>query len=261
MIHWHFRFTFSGIQHRLNKSTWLIDWLSIVVLGLVDGVWNRFCTILKKQSQSLAYLEQVRQHLARLPSIDPNTRTLVICGFPNVGKSSFMNKVPMQTFCSRPFCFQCTVVMITIFIGCLLDGDGICFACVAFSRIDSVNGSIQNLNAWRVLIGSRTLRRDFWVLTPKNLEPKNYLFSTTSQLSDNFEGQYLGRGTWYRQLGNGVGNYKGSPTSSKNFTNFGPLAAKNRTVVFTHPVKSAWQWWPSCWPALWWQSARIAPKL
>ena len=59
-----------------------------------DGVaCNRFCTILKKQSQSLAYLEQVRQHLARLPSIDPNTRTLVICGFPNVGKSSFMNKV------------------------------------------------------------------------------------------------------------------------------------------------------------------------
>ena len=35
----------------------------------------------------------VRQHVARLPSIDPNTRTLLVCGFPNVGKSSFMNKV------------------------------------------------------------------------------------------------------------------------------------------------------------------------
>ena len=51
------------------------------------------CTILKRQAQSLAYLEQVRQHLSRLPSIDPNTRTLIICGFPNVGKSSFINKV------------------------------------------------------------------------------------------------------------------------------------------------------------------------
>lgn len=50
-------------------------------------------TITKRQAQSLAYLEQVRQHLARLPSIDPNTRTLLVCGFPNVGKSSFMNKV------------------------------------------------------------------------------------------------------------------------------------------------------------------------
>jgi uncharacterized protein YabN with tetrapyrrole methylase and pyrophosphatase domain len=51
------------------------------------------CTIIKRQAQSLEYLEQIRQHLARLPSIDPNTRTLLICGFPNVGKSSFLNKV------------------------------------------------------------------------------------------------------------------------------------------------------------------------
>lgn len=51
------------------------------------------CTIMKKQSQSLSYLEQVRQHLGRLPSIDPNTRTLIMTGFPNVGKSSFINKV------------------------------------------------------------------------------------------------------------------------------------------------------------------------
>ena len=35
---------------------------------------------------------QVRQHMGRLPSIDPNTRTLLVCGYPNVGKSSFMNK-------------------------------------------------------------------------------------------------------------------------------------------------------------------------
>ena len=41
----------------------------------------------------MAYLEHVRQHLSRLPSIDPSTRTLILCGFPNVGKSSFMNKV------------------------------------------------------------------------------------------------------------------------------------------------------------------------
>lgn len=60
---------------------------------LKKAALGRMCTIIKRQAQSLEYLEQVRQHLARLPSIDPNTRTLLICGFPNVGKSSFLNKV------------------------------------------------------------------------------------------------------------------------------------------------------------------------
>jgi len=54
---------------------------------------GRMCTIMKKQASVLEYLEQVRQHLARLPSIDPNTRTLVVAGYPNVGKTSFVNKV------------------------------------------------------------------------------------------------------------------------------------------------------------------------
>jgi nucleolar GTP-binding protein len=60
---------------------------------LKKAALGRMCTIIKRQAQSLEYLEQIRQHLARLPSIDPNTRTLLICGFPNVGKSSFLNKV------------------------------------------------------------------------------------------------------------------------------------------------------------------------
>jgi len=65
-------------------------------------IYARMCTIMKRQKQSLEYLEQVRQHLSRLPTIDPNTRTLLICGFPNVGKSSFINKVSRGLgFCSR----------------------------------------------------------------------------------------------------------------------------------------------------------------
>jgi len=54
---------------------------------------GRMCTILKKLDGSLKYLEEVRKHLARLPSIDPHTRSIIITGYPNVGKSSFMNHV------------------------------------------------------------------------------------------------------------------------------------------------------------------------
>lgn len=59
------------------------------------AVQGRMCTIMKKQTPSLGYLEQVRQHMSRLPAIDPNTRTLLVCGYPNVGKSSFMNRKPV----------------------------------------------------------------------------------------------------------------------------------------------------------------------
>ncbi|GIY22132.1 nucleolar GTP-binding protein 1 [Caerostris extrusa] len=54
---------------------------------------GKMAKIITRQNESLKYLEEVRQHMSRLPSIDPNTRTLLICGFPNVGKSSFINKI------------------------------------------------------------------------------------------------------------------------------------------------------------------------
>lgn len=66
---------------------------------------GRMCTVLKKQTSTLAYLEQVRQHLARLPSIDPNTRTLLLTGYPNVGKSSFINKITRADVEVQPYAF------------------------------------------------------------------------------------------------------------------------------------------------------------
>jgi len=66
---------------------------------------GRMCTVVKRISPSLAYLEQIRQHMARLPSIDPNTRTVLICGYPNVGKSSFMNKVTRADVDVQPYAF------------------------------------------------------------------------------------------------------------------------------------------------------------
>jgi nucleolar GTP-binding protein len=66
---------------------------------------GRMATALKKLGGALAYLEKVRQHLSRLPSIDPNARTLLVTGFPNVGKSSFMNKVTRADVEVQPYAF------------------------------------------------------------------------------------------------------------------------------------------------------------
>ena len=66
---------------------------------------GRMCTLIKKQGPSLAYMEQVRQHMSRLPSIDPNTRTILVCGYPNVGKSSFMNKLTRADVEVQPYAF------------------------------------------------------------------------------------------------------------------------------------------------------------
>eukprot|EP00188_Purpureofilum_apyrenoidigerum_P004997 Plantae.Rhodophyta-Purpureofilum_apyrenoidigerum.ctg6098.p1 GENE.Plantae.Rhodophyta-Purpureofilum_apyrenoidigerum.ctg6098~~Plantae.Rhodophyta-Purpureofilum_apyrenoidigerum.ctg6098.p1 ORF type:complete len:706 (+),score=158.04 Plantae.Rhodophyta-Purpureofilum_apyrenoidigerum.ctg6098:102-2120(+) len=66
---------------------------------------GRMCTLVKRFSTSLGYLEQVRQHMSRLPSIDPSTRTLLIAGFPNVGKSSFINRVTRADVDVQPYAF------------------------------------------------------------------------------------------------------------------------------------------------------------
>lgn len=103
---------------QLNNARHLIDniakdYLRLLKYGdsmyrcqsLKKAALGRMCTLIRKISPSLAYLEQVRQHLARLPTIEPTTRTLIVCGYPNVGKSSFMNKVTRANVDVQPFAF------------------------------------------------------------------------------------------------------------------------------------------------------------
>ncbi|PPD88367.1 hypothetical protein GOBAR_DD14694 [Gossypium barbadense] len=71
-----------------------------LALGQINTARN-----LISKDPTLAYLEQIRQHMARLPSIDPNTRTMLICGYPNVGKSSFMNKITRADVDVQPYAF------------------------------------------------------------------------------------------------------------------------------------------------------------
>jgi len=56
-----------------------------------------------------------------------------------------------------------------------------------------LNGSLQNFNTWRILVGSSKLRRDILGIGPNKIwEPRIYIFSTTSQLNSNFEANISG---------------------------------------------------------------------
>jgi len=103
---------------QINTARHLIDSVSkdyVRLLKFGDSLYRckqlkraalgRMATIMRRQNQSLQYLEQVRQHLSRLPTIDPNTRTLLITGFPNVGKSSFINKITRADVEVQPYAF------------------------------------------------------------------------------------------------------------------------------------------------------------
>jgi len=66
---------------------------------------GRMATMTKKLKSSLGYLEEVRKHMSRLPSINPYERTLLVTGFPNVGKSSFINNVTNANVDVQPYPF------------------------------------------------------------------------------------------------------------------------------------------------------------
>lgn len=71
---------------KFSDSLYRCKTLKVAALG-----W--MCTAVKKLKPSLEYLEEVWKHISRLPSIDPFAPTVLLFGFPNVGKSSFINKI------------------------------------------------------------------------------------------------------------------------------------------------------------------------
>lgn len=87
------------------------DYLKLVKYGdslyrckcLKRAALGRMCTMIKKIGSSLSYLEEVRKHMGRLPSINPYERTLLLTGYPNVGKSSFINAVTKANVEVQPY--------------------------------------------------------------------------------------------------------------------------------------------------------------
>lgn len=72
---------------------------------LKRAAFGRMASGVKRLGKTLEYLEEIRMHMSRLPSIDLSGRTLLVCGFPNVGKSSFVRKVSRADVEVQPYPF------------------------------------------------------------------------------------------------------------------------------------------------------------
>ncbi|KMZ98557.1 nucleolar GTP-binding protein 1 [Plasmodium vivax North Korean] len=86
---------------KFSSSLYKCKMLKISALG-------RMCKMVKKLQPSLVYLEEVRQNLTRLPSINPHKKTILLAGAPNVGKSSFINMVSRANVEVQPYSFTTT---------------------------------------------------------------------------------------------------------------------------------------------------------
>lgn len=61
--------------------------------GLKKAAFGRMASIVRSIDEDLLFLGDARNKLRKLPSIDPDLPAIIVAGYPNVGKSSFVINV------------------------------------------------------------------------------------------------------------------------------------------------------------------------
>jgi len=75
------------------------------VESLRRGFYGRLSSVINQIAPNLEAINQARDVMRQLPSIDPNVPTAVIAGFPNVGKSQLMALLSNATPTIAPYPF------------------------------------------------------------------------------------------------------------------------------------------------------------
>lgn len=55
--------------------------------------YGRVASVLKQVADDLMFLASVREEFRKIPHIDPSLPTIIVAGFPNVGKSEFVRRI------------------------------------------------------------------------------------------------------------------------------------------------------------------------
>ncbi|MBD3351191.1 MAG: GTP-binding protein [Candidatus Lokiarchaeota archaeon] len=74
--------------------------------------YARAASILKQQSKTLIFLEEARRQLKQIPTIDNSLPSIVVAGYPNVGKSSLVKNLSSANpeVCEYPFTTKSIII-------------------------------------------------------------------------------------------------------------------------------------------------------
>jgi len=80
--------------------------------GIKNSFYGRMSSLIKRINEDLLFLQETKNKFRNLPAVDPGVPTVVVAGFPNVGKSSLVAKLSTATPQVAPYPFTTKGIVI-----------------------------------------------------------------------------------------------------------------------------------------------------